>query len=177
MFANVGWGEMFIIALVALVVLGPERLPEAARWLAGTVRKVKQFASDAQNQLKDDFGTDFDEIRKPLAELNNLRGMSPRSLVTKHLLDGDDSLFTGNFDTPDAGQSVGGAASATATTLSVGGTPVQQPQQAARSTKDVFRQEAARQSASSQPTAPAGGEGGAAGAAGAGYGGYLDDAT
>lgn len=147
MFANVGWGEMFIIGLVALIVLGPERLPEAARWLAGAVRRVKQIASDAQNQLQNDFGTDFDEIRKPLAELNSLRGMTPRSLVTKHLLDGDDSLFTGKFDT-----------SATPNASAA-------PEPIARSTKDVFRQEAARRSQSETP--PTGG----------GYNSFLDDAT
>ncbi|MFN7244465.1 MAG: twin-arginine translocase subunit TatB, partial [Dietzia cercidiphylli] len=33
----------------------------------------------------------------PLTQLSDLRGMSPRAMVTKHLLDGDDSLFTGDF--------------------------------------------------------------------------------
>jgi sec-independent protein translocase protein TatB len=30
--------------------------------------------------------------------LQKLRGMSPRAALTKHLLDGDDSFLTGNFD-------------------------------------------------------------------------------
>lgn len=98
MLPNVGWGEFLIIAVVALVVLGPERLPEAMRWVAKQLKTVREFASKAQDQLKDDFGTDFEEIRKPLQEINQLRGLSPRGLVTKHLLDGDDSLFTGLAD-------------------------------------------------------------------------------
>jgi len=32
--------------------------------------------------------------------LNKLRGMTPRAALTKHLLDGDDSIFTGRFDKP-----------------------------------------------------------------------------
>lgn len=107
MFTNVGWSELLVLGVVALVVLGPERLPEAARWLAGAIRKVKEFAGTAQQQLKDDFGTDLDEFREPLQQINELRGLSPRALVTKHLLDGDDSLFTGNFD---AAAPAGGAA-------------------------------------------------------------------
>lgn len=97
MFSNVGWSELLVLGVVALVVLGPERLPEAARWLASAIRKIRDFATDAQQQLKDDYGTDFEEFREPLKQLNDLRGLSPRAMVTKHLLDGDDSLFTGDF--------------------------------------------------------------------------------
>lgn len=111
MLPNVGWGEFFIVAVVALIVLGPERLPDAMRWVANGIRSVREFASSAQKQLEDDFGTDFEEFRKPLQEINQLRSMSPRSLVTKHLLDGDDSLFTGNFDSQGSpqGQAPGNA--------------------------------------------------------------------
>lgn len=112
MFTNVGWSELLVLGVVALVVLGPERLPEAARWLASMVRKIRDFATDAQQQLKDDYGTDFEEFREPLKQLNDLRGLSPRAMVTKHLLDGDDSLFTGDFGAaaPAGGASAGGAA-------------------------------------------------------------------
>lgn len=110
MFTNVGWSEILVLSVVALVVLGPERLPEAARWLASAIRKVKEFAGNAQQQLKDDYGTDFEEFSEPLKQLNDLRGLSPRAMVTKHLLDGDDSLFSGNFD---AAAPAGGAAGTT----------------------------------------------------------------
>ena len=98
MFTNVGWSEILVLGVVALVVLGPERLPDAARWLAGAIRKVKEFAGSAQQQLTDDYGAEFEDFREPLQYLNDLRGMSPRAMVTKHLLDGDESLFTGDFD-------------------------------------------------------------------------------
>lgn len=113
MFTNVGWSELLVLGIVALVVLGPERLPEAARWLASMIRKVKEFAGNAQQQLKDDYGTDFEEFSEPLKQLNELRGLSPRAMVTKHLLDGDDSLFTGNFDAaaPAGGAAVAGTPS------------------------------------------------------------------
>lgn len=107
MFTNVGWSEILVLGVVALVVLGPERLPEAARWLAGAIRKVKEFAGNAQQQLKDDYGSDFEDFREPLQQLNDLRGVSPRAMVTKHLLDGDDSLFHGDFG---AAAPAGGAA-------------------------------------------------------------------
>ncbi|KIQ17184.1 preprotein translocase subunit TatB [Rhodococcus sp. Leaf7] len=98
MFSNIGWGEMMVLLVVALVVLGPERLPGAITWTTKSLRQVRDYASGASQQLKDELGTDFDDLRKPLADLNQLRGMSPRAVITKHLLDGDDSIFTGKFD-------------------------------------------------------------------------------
>ena len=36
MFANVGWGEMLVLVIAGLVILGPERLPGASAALAAT---------------------------------------------------------------------------------------------------------------------------------------------
>ncbi|MFE4502914.1 Sec-independent protein translocase protein TatB [Rhodococcus sp. NPDC056743] len=98
MFGNIGWGEFMILLVAALVILGPERLPGAVSWVTRSLRQVREYASGAQNQLKEELGTDFEDLRKPLADLNKLRGMTPRAVITQHLLDGDDSLFTGDFD-------------------------------------------------------------------------------
>ncbi|NLU83877.1 Sec-independent protein translocase protein TatB [Rhodococcus sp. HNM0569] len=103
MFGNIGWGEFLVLLIAALVILGPERLPGAVSWVAKSLRQVREYASGASQQLKDEFGPEFDDLRQPLSDLNQLRGMTPRSVITKHLLDGDDSLFTGNFDKPAAG--------------------------------------------------------------------------
>ena len=100
MFANIGWGEMFLLVVVGLVVLGPERLPEAIRWSAATIRKVREYLSGATRELREEFGSEFDELRQPIDELQKLRGMTPRAAITKHLLDGDDSFLTGEFDAP-----------------------------------------------------------------------------
>ncbi len=98
MFANLGWGEMLVLVIIGLVVLGPERLPGAIRWTAGTVKQARDYISGATSQLRDDLGPEFDDLRQPLSELQKLRGMTPRAAITKHLLDGDDSFLTGNFD-------------------------------------------------------------------------------
>ena len=100
MFANVGWGEMILLVVVGLVVLGPERLPGAIRWTTGAIRQAREYLSGATNQLRDELGPEFDDLRQPLGELQKLRGMTPRAALTKHLLDGDDSWLTGEFETP-----------------------------------------------------------------------------
>ncbi|MBX7432482.1 Sec-independent protein translocase protein TatB [Mycobacterium sp. Y57] len=101
MFSNVGWGEMLVLVIAGLVILGPERLPGAIRWTAGALRQARDYVTGATAQLREDLGPDFDDLREPLSELQKLRGMTPRAALTKHLLDGDDSIFTGRFDAAD----------------------------------------------------------------------------
>ncbi|RJO80374.1 Sec-independent protein translocase subunit TatB [Nocardia panacis] len=93
MFSNIGWSEMMILLIAALVILGPERLPGAVRWTTRSLRQVRDYASGATTQLKQELGPEFEDLRKPLADLNELRSMNPRTMVTKHLLNGDDSLL------------------------------------------------------------------------------------
>jgi sec-independent protein translocase protein TatB len=100
MFANIGWGEMLVLVVVGLVILGPERLPGAIRWTTNALRQARDYVSGATNNLRDELGPDFDDLREPLAELQKLRGMTPRAALTKHLLDGDDSFLTGKFEKP-----------------------------------------------------------------------------
>lgn len=108
MFANVGWGEMLVLVVAGLVILGPERLPGAIRWTSGAVRQAREYLTGATSQLRQDLGPEFDDLREPLSELQKLRGMTPRAALTKHLLDGDDSFLTGNFDKPDKPKSANG---------------------------------------------------------------------
>lgn len=114
---DIGWPEMVILVVAALVILGPERLPGAIRWTTQSLRQVRDYASGATSQLRNDLGPEIDDLRKPFEELNELRkpleglrGMTPRSMVTKHLFDGDDSLFTGTFDGSNSSGGNSGAA-------------------------------------------------------------------
>ncbi|MGI5218467.1 Sec-independent protein translocase protein TatB [Nocardia sp. CA-290969] len=91
MFSSIGWGEVLVLLVAALVILGPERLPEAARWTARTLRQAREYATGATAGLKRELGPELDELRAPLAELRRLRNADPRSLVTRHLL-GDEPL-------------------------------------------------------------------------------------
>jgi sec-independent protein translocase protein TatB len=100
MFANLSWEHILVLIVVGLVILGPERLPGAIRWTGNALRQARDYLSGVTSQLREDIGPEFDDLRGPLSELQRLRGMSPRAALTKHLLDGDDSFLTGNFDRP-----------------------------------------------------------------------------
>lgn len=73
MFANIGWGEMLVLVMVGLVVLGPERLPGAIRWAASALRQARDYLSGVTSQLREDIGPEFDDLRGHLGELQKLR--------------------------------------------------------------------------------------------------------
>jgi sec-independent protein translocase protein TatB len=87
-FDSIGWSEILVIVVAGLFILGPERLPAAAAWLGRSVRKVREYASGAREQLRSEMGDDtFEEFRKPLQDLQQLRNFDPRRAVTKHLFE------------------------------------------------------------------------------------------
>ncbi|HWS94589.1 MAG TPA: Sec-independent protein translocase protein TatB [Mycobacterium sp.] len=122
MFANLSWEHILVLVVVALVILGPERLPGAIRWTGNALRQARDYLSGVTRQLREDIGPEFDELRGPLSELQKLRGMTPRAALTRHLLDGDDSFFTGNFDRPVNGAPAKPAAPQGPSAQSTGGT-------------------------------------------------------
>lgn len=83
MFDSIGWGEIIVLIVAGLFILGPERLPEAAAWLGRTVRQVKDYATGARDQLRGELGPEFDELRKPLEELRGLRDLNPRRAAAR----------------------------------------------------------------------------------------------
>jgi sec-independent protein translocase protein TatB len=85
MFDSIGWGEILILLLAGLFILGPERLPAAASWIGKSIRKVREFATGARDQLRSEMGPEFDELRKPLENLRELRNFDPKRMVTQHL--------------------------------------------------------------------------------------------
>lgn len=99
------WMHILILVLAGLFILGPERLPEAAAWLGKTVRRMREFASGAQQQLREEFGDDFEEFRKPLEDLRQLRSFDPRRAITQHLFDGDPDPLGLNGTPPSNGHS------------------------------------------------------------------------
>jgi TatA/E family protein of Tat protein translocase len=49
---NIGWGEMLVILLVAMIVFGPNRLPEIARSVGKFIRNFQQETNRAISDLK-----------------------------------------------------------------------------------------------------------------------------
>ncbi len=78
MFGINGW-EFVVLAVVGLIVLGPDRLPHYVGDAARLVRKLRGLAQDAQDEVRRELGPEFADL-----DLNDL---DPRRFVTKHLLE------------------------------------------------------------------------------------------
>lgn len=76
--------ELLVLAILAVVVLGPERLPEYASQLARLVREVRRMATGAREQLREEVGPEIDEVdwRKL-----DPRQYDPRRIIKEALLD------------------------------------------------------------------------------------------
>jgi sec-independent protein translocase protein TatB len=100
MFDSIGWGEILVLVVAGLFILGPERLPQAAAWLGRTVRQVREYATGAREQLRSELGPEFDELRKPLDDLRSIRDLDPRRAIRRHLLDDLDDVKPNGYATP-----------------------------------------------------------------------------
>jgi sec-independent protein translocase protein TatB len=78
-----GW-EVIVLAVVGILVLGPERLPEYAGKLAGFVRQARSFAANAKTQLKEQMGPEFDDVDW---RQYDPRQYDPRRIVREALMD------------------------------------------------------------------------------------------
>lgn len=94
MFSNVGWGEVLVLLIVALFLIGPERLPGLIKEARAMLLAVRKAVSQAKEQIDGELGEDFREFSKPLQELNSVRQMGAKGFITKTLLDDDDSFLT-----------------------------------------------------------------------------------
>ena len=79
MFFDIGPLEFVALAVIALLVLGPDKLPRYAADATRMLRQVRRMASDAKAEVSRELGPELQDIS--MADLN------PRSLVRKHLLD------------------------------------------------------------------------------------------
>jgi sec-independent protein translocase protein TatB len=82
---NLGWEEILVLAVIGLVVFGPERLPKAAHDLARLLRQLRTMARGAANDLRAELGPEMADI--------DLRSLNPRRFVEDALF-GDDEPST-----------------------------------------------------------------------------------
>jgi sec-independent protein translocase protein TatB len=68
---GIGFGELLVILVIALIVVGPERMPDLARRLAVTIRDLRRMYDNLRSEL----GTDFEEVERGI---RTLRSLDPR---------------------------------------------------------------------------------------------------
>src|ERR1700674_4480099 len=79
--------ELLLIAIIAVVVLGPERFPRVAVEIARAIKFLRGYANEATSDLREEFRELTREYESMRAELNEVR-----SGVYKHVAGGADEL-------------------------------------------------------------------------------------
>jgi len=73
---DIGFSELVLIALLALIVLGPKRLPEVARAAGHWMGKLRRFVSEVKQDFDRELhGAELEELRKLKQELEQTRNV------------------------------------------------------------------------------------------------------
>lgn len=101
---DLGWPELMLIMLVALVVIGPKELPNAIRTVMGIVRKLRGAAREFQSGL-DDIAKEsgLDEMKRDLKD--NLDYYDPGEAL-KSIAESDKDIMDLDDDPFAAGNSI-----------------------------------------------------------------------
>ena len=84
MLFDIGWSEMLVIAIVAIVVVGPKDLPRMLRAFGNTVGKMRKMAGEFQKQFNEALReAELDDVKKSIDEV---RDMNPMRDIRKGIL-------------------------------------------------------------------------------------------
>ena len=99
---DIGWSELVVIAVVALIAIGPKELPGVLRMVGQWMGKARKMASEFQGQFQEamreaemaDLKKSFDEVRDAAT------GLAGGNLMTSLQKDVSDALHVGDIGKP-----------------------------------------------------------------------------
>lgn len=74
---GIGFTELLVIAFIAVVVFGPDRMPALAKQAGQMIRQLRRMATNARDELRSELGPDYADLE--------LRDLDPRQIVRKHI--------------------------------------------------------------------------------------------
>ena len=74
---NIGAGEFATLAVLALVLIGPDKLPDVARQAAKFLQKIRNLANNATVELRENLGPGFEDLQPS--------DLHPKKFIAKHL--------------------------------------------------------------------------------------------
>ncbi len=81
---NIGPLELMVLAIVGVIVIGPDKLPNLARDAARIIKSLRDMATGAQQQLRDELGPEFADV--------DLRNLNPKTALQRAVLGEDFDL-------------------------------------------------------------------------------------
>jgi sec-independent protein translocase protein TatB len=99
---DIGWSEFVVIAVVALIAIGPKELPGVLRMVGQWMGKARKMAAEFQGQFQEamreaemaDLKKSFDEVKEAAS------GFASGNIMTSLQKDVSDSLQIGDIDKP-----------------------------------------------------------------------------
>lgn len=79
MFFDIGAGEVLGLAILGMMLVGPERLPKLAVEAAQWVKKIRALATTATAELRENLGPGFEDLQP--------KDLNPKTFVKKQLSD------------------------------------------------------------------------------------------
>ena len=71
--------KLLVLAVIAVVIFGPDQLPRVAAQAGRALRELRRLADGARNELQEGLGPEFSDF--------DIRDLDPRNFVRKHLLE------------------------------------------------------------------------------------------
>src|SRR5215204_7594600 len=99
---DIGWSELMVIAVVALIAIGPKELPGVLRMVGQWIGKARKMAGEFQGQFQEAMReAEMADIKKSFDEVKDAAtGITGGNIMTSLQKDVSDSLQIGNIDKP-----------------------------------------------------------------------------
>lgn len=84
---NIGAGEFITLVVLAMILVGPDRLPQVASEAAKLVRKLRSMSQAATAELRENLGPGYEDLQ--------VTDLHPKKFIKKHIgdvLDGVDPV-------------------------------------------------------------------------------------
>ena len=99
---DIGWSELVVIAVVALIAIGPKELPGVLRMVGQWMGKARKMAAEFQGQFQEAMReAEMADLKKSFDEVKDVAtGLSPGNVMTSLQKDVSDAMQIGDIDKP-----------------------------------------------------------------------------
>ncbi|MFD7071311.1 sec-independent translocase [Streptomyces sp. NPDC059913] len=84
MFNDIGVLELVTIAVLGMLIFGPDKLPKVIQDASRFIRKVREFSENAKQDIRTELGPEFKDFE--------FEDLNPKTFVRKQLMEGGDDL-------------------------------------------------------------------------------------
>ena len=74
---GIGFAELAVIVVIAILVFGPDKIPDMTRQIARILHQVRNLANNARDDLRGELGPSYQDLE--------LRDLDPRRIVSKQI--------------------------------------------------------------------------------------------